>query len=111
MDDMKIMNQAVLLRLGGEAAALATIIRKKGSVPRDVGSKMIVFREGTILGTIGGGCGEGEVIERAFEVIETEIPVKHTVDLTKGLFYEDGGICGGTFEVFIEPLSEKHKRL
>jgi xanthine/CO dehydrogenase XdhC/CoxF family maturation factor len=106
VDEMKILNQAVLLRLGGEAAALATIILKKGSVPRNVGSKMIIFRDGRILGTIGGGCGEGEVIEKAFEVMDTGVPGKHTVDLTKGLFYEDGGICGGTFEVFIESLSK-----
>jgi xanthine/CO dehydrogenase XdhC/CoxF family maturation factor len=104
VDDMKLIDQAVLLRLGGEACALATIIVKKGSVPRNIGSKMIIFREGRILGTIGGGCGEGEVIEKAFEVIDTGLPMKHTVDLTRGLFYEDGGICGGTFEVFIEPL-------
>lgn len=107
VDDMKIINQAVLLRLGGEASALATIILKKGSVPRNIGSKMIIFRDGRILGTIGGGCGEGEVIEKAFDVIDTGIPSKHTVDLTKGLFYEDGGICGGTFDVFIEPLTLK----
>ncbi|MHC0038761.1 XdhC family protein [Pseudoneobacillus sp. C159] len=101
---MKMIRQAYLVRLGGEAAALATIILKKGSVPRNVGSKMIIFRDGSIFGTIGGGCGEGEVIEKAFEVIDSGLPIKHTVDLTKGLFYEDGGICGGTFEVFIEPI-------
>lgn len=107
MDEMNIINQAVLLSLGGEAAALATIIQKKGSVPRNVGSKMIIFKNGRIIGTIGGGCGEGEVIEKAMEVIETGVPGKHTVDLTKGLFYEDGGICGGTFEVFIELLKRE----
>lgn len=107
MDDMKIIEKAVLLRSGGDAAALATIISKKGSVPRNVGSKMIIWRDGGILGTIGGGCGEGEVIEKAFQVIDTGVPDKYTVDLTKGIFYEDGGICGGLFEVFIEPLSVK----
>lgn len=107
MDDMKIIKKAILLRLGGDAAALATIILKKGSVPRNVGSKMIIMRDGEIFGTIGGGCGEGEVIEKAFQVIDSGIPDQHTVDLTKGLFYEDGGICGGTFDVFIEPLTNK----
>jgi xanthine/CO dehydrogenase XdhC/CoxF family maturation factor len=105
VDDMKIIEKTVLLRLGGDAAALATIIHKKGSVPRNVGSKMIILQDGGIIGTIGGGCGEGEVIEKALEVIDSGVPDKHTVDLTKGLFYEDGGICGGTFEVFIEPIT------
>jgi xanthine dehydrogenase accessory factor len=105
VNELEILEQAVLLIGKNEAAALATIIIKKGSVPRNVGSKMIIKRDGKIIGTIGGGCGEGEVIEKAFEVIDTGIPCKHTVDLTKGLFYEDGGICGGIFEVFIEPLT------
>lgn len=100
-----IVEKAVQLSKGGDEAAVATIVHKKGSVPRDVGSKMIILRGGGIYGTIGGGCGEAEVIKKAFMVIDTGIPDKHTVDLTKGLFYEDGGICGGTFEVFIEPLN------
>jgi xanthine/CO dehydrogenase XdhC/CoxF family maturation factor len=105
VNELEILEQAVFLKERNEAAALATIIVKKGSVPRNVGSKMIIMRNGKIFGTIGGGCGEGEVIEKAFEVIDTGIACKHTVDLTKGLFYEDGGICGGIFEVFIEPLT------
>ncbi|WP_102349646.1 XdhC family protein [Bacillus sp. Marseille-P3661] len=107
MDNVNLIEKAVLLRLRGDAAALASIIKKKGSVPRNVGSKMIIMRNGEIFGTIGGGCGEAEVIEKALQVIDKGIPDKHTVDLTKGLFYEDGGICGGVFEVFIEPLSQE----
>lgn len=98
------MEKAVELRKGGVAAAIATIISKKGSTPRNIGSKMIILRDGGIFGTIGGGCGEAEVIEKAFEVIDLGVSDKHIVDLTKGLFFEDGGICGGSFEVFIEPL-------
>ena len=107
MDEIKLLEKAVSLHLSGEAAALATIISKKGSIPRNVGSKMIIFRDGQLIGTVGGGCGEGEVIEKAFDVMDTGIPKKHKVDLTKGLFYEDGGICGGIFEVFIEPINMK----
>lgn len=87
-----------------EKAALATIIRTKGSTPRKSGSKMIIYPTGEISGTIGGGCGEGEVIEKAFQVMQTQIPEIHTVDLTSGLLYEDGGICGGIMDVFIEPI-------
>jgi xanthine/CO dehydrogenase XdhC/CoxF family maturation factor len=104
MNGINIMEKAVHLRKGGVVAAIATIISKKGSTPRNIGSKMIVLRDGEIFGTIGGGCGEAEVIEKALDVMDSRIADKHTVDLTQGLFYEDGGICGGTFEVFIEPL-------
>ncbi|UZJ77593.1 XdhC family protein [Fictibacillus sp. KU28468] len=88
----------------GNTAALATIVRTRGSTPRKAGSKMIVYQTGAITGTVGGGCGEGEVIEKALEVINTGLPVIHEVDLTSGLLYEDGGICGGIMDVFIEPL-------
>ena len=104
MDQMQLIKRTLDIRKGGEKAALATIIRTKGSTPRKTGSRMIVFPCGRIEGTIGGGCGEAEVIEKAFQVIQTNTPSQKSVDLTKGLFYEDGGICGGIMDVFIEPL-------
>ncbi|MDF2040136.1 sulfurylase small subunit [Paenibacillus sp. FSL R5-0490] len=104
MDQMQLIKRTLDIRKGGEKAALATIIRTKGSTPRKTGSRMIVFPCGRIEGTIGGGCGEAEVIEKAFQVIQTNTPSQKRVDLTKGLFYEDGGICGGIMDVFIEPI-------
>jgi xanthine/CO dehydrogenase XdhC/CoxF family maturation factor len=92
------------LKDSGKGAALATIIRTKGSTPRKAGSKMIVMENGQLIGTIGGGCGEAEVIETALQVIAIKKASHHQVDLTKGLFYEDGGICGGIMDVFIEPI-------
>lgn len=92
------------IKADGENAALATIIQTKGSTPRKTGSKMIIFPSGGIEGTIGGGCGEAEVIEKAFEVIQTGEAATYIVDLTKGLFYEDGGICGGIMKIFIEKV-------
>jgi xanthine/CO dehydrogenase XdhC/CoxF family maturation factor len=104
MKDIDLLNQIIEIKHLRKKAALATVINTKGSTPRKVGAKMIVNVDGQIEGTIGGGCGEGEVIEKALEVIKTGTCTKHYVDLTKGLFYEDGGICGGIQEVFIEPL-------
>lgn len=104
MNSIQLIQRTIEIQKGGEKAALATIIRTKGSTPRKAGSKMIIFPCGKIEGTIGGGCGEAEVIEKGFEVIFTQESCKHTVDLTKGLLYEDGGICGGIMDVFIEPL-------
>ncbi|HLQ73289.1 MAG TPA: XdhC family protein [Bacillota bacterium] len=104
MNEMDFFKQVVELSDKEEKAAVATIIRTKGSTPRETGAKMIVLSDGKVIGTIGGGCGEGEVIERSFSVIQTGIPAQHQVDLTDGLMYEDGGICGGIMDVFIEPI-------
>ena len=56
----------------GETVAMATIVKRKGSVPREVGAKMLVHRGGKISGTVGGGCGEAEVWRSALNVIDTQ---------------------------------------
>lgn len=104
MEQLHLLKRALHIQKGGEKAALATIIRTKGSTPRKIGSKMIIFSSGEIEGTIGGGCGEAEVIEKSLEAIKTKEAIKLRIDLTKGLLFEDGGICGGIMDVFIEPL-------
>lgn len=104
MTDVTLFKQMMWLRQTGGKAALATVIRTKGSTPRKTGAKMLVYPNGELLGTIGGGCGEAAVIEEAWKVIETGIPSQYRIDLTSGLLYEDGGICGGIMDVFIEPI-------
>jgi len=89
----------------GTAAALCTIIRAKGSTPRKEGCKMLVYISGSIVGTIGGGEVEGRVIKEALDSIQTGERKIRTYDLVnpeKG----DPGICGGTLEVFIDPLTQ-----
>jgi xanthine/CO dehydrogenase XdhC/CoxF family maturation factor len=105
MTDLEMITRILEIKNSNQKAALATVIRTKGSTPRKVGAKMIVYPDGAIEGTIGGGCGEGEVIDTALQVLTTGRCTQHQVDLTKGLFYEDGGICGGIQDVFIEPLN------
>lgn len=104
MSNIDFYNQVMEVRKRGDSAAVATIIRTKGSTPRKTGAKMIVYSNGNVFGTIGGGCGEGQVILKSFTVMEKGIPSQHQVDLTEGLFYEDGGICGGIMDVYIEPI-------
>ena len=82
---------------------MATIVRRKGSVPREVGAKMLVHRGGRISGTIGGGCGEAEVWRNALSVIDTRKPAMVQVDLTEDIAMESQGVCGGIFDVFIQP--------
>jgi len=96
--------QQLMLNLEqGETVALATIVKRKGSVPREVGAKMLVQRGGAISGTVGGGCGEAEVWRGALNAIDTARPATVQVDLTEEIVMESQGVCGGTFDVFIQP--------
>ena len=87
----------------GETVAMATIVRRKGSVPREVGAKMLVHRGGKISGTVGGGCGEAEVWRSALNVIDTLRPSIVQVELTEEIAMESQGVCGGIFDVFVQP--------
>src|SRR5688572_6071642 len=82
-------------------AVLATIVAAKGSTPRGVGSRMLIDLEHGLTGTVGGGCGEGQVIEAANEVFESGVPQTVRVDLTEDLFSWSPAVCGGIFDVFI----------
>ncbi|MEX2582483.1 MAG: XdhC family protein [Gemmatimonadota bacterium] len=86
----------------GRRAVLATIVSAKGSTPRGVGSRMLVDLERGLTGTVGGGCGEGQVIEAATTVFETGRPQIVRVDLTEDLFSWSPAVCGGIFDVLIE---------
>jgi xanthine/CO dehydrogenase XdhC/CoxF family maturation factor len=83
---------------------IATIVRTRGSTPREVGARMIVQDDGTIRGTIGGGCGEAEVWAEAMDVLESGLPKLVEVDLLHDHDAEGGRACGGIMYVFIEPL-------
>jgi len=87
----------------GETVAMATIVRRKGSVPREVGAKMLVHRGGKISGTVGGGCGEAEVWRTALNVLDMQRPSTVQVDLTEEIAMESQGVCGGIFDVFVQP--------
>lgn len=89
----------------GHPAALATIVSAHGSTPRNVGAKMLVFPDAKTLGTIGGGCGEGQVIRAAIEsMLATKAPVTVLVDLTDEMGTKGGDVCGGKMRVFVEPF-------
>jgi xanthine dehydrogenase accessory factor len=92
----------------GETVAMATIVRRKGSVPREVGAKMLVHRGGKISGTVGGGCGEAEVWRSALNVIDTRRPSTVQVELTEEIAMESQGVCGGIFDVFVQPWHNSH---
>ena len=88
---------------GGEAA-LATVVSAQGSTPREVGAKMLVRADGSIIGSIGGGSVEAQLIKKATEVIKKGQPQRHHFSLVPKEGEESGMICGGEMEVFIEPI-------
>ncbi len=87
----------------GTPIALATVARTRGSTPRKAGAKMVVRPDGSFFGTIGGGCGEAEVWQKAMYVLEDGQPAIVTVDLTEPVDGEDK-ICGGVMDVFVERI-------
>ena len=90
-----------------ETVAVATIIDIKGSVPREVGAKMIIHPLGQHVGTVGGGCGEADVIRAALDVIQTGEPATVRVDLTEDVSMQALGVCGGIMDVFVEQVAGK----
>lgn len=84
-------------------AAVATIISTLGSSPRKAGAQVLFFRDGRVIGTIGGGCGEAEVRQQAFRVLEHGKPIVVDVNLTHEAAEDDGMVCGGVMKVYIEP--------
>lgn len=87
----------------GERVALATIIERKGATPREVGAQMIVHPLGHHVGTVGGGCGEADVIRAGLDVIQSGHPTLVGVDLTEPISLESTAVCGGWFRVYVEP--------
>jgi len=101
---MDIYEEIVRLRKSGRRGAVATIVNVRGSIPSYKTAKMLVRDDGSILGTIGGGCVEAEVWQAAREVMESERPRTLKFDLNNDPKYDTGLICGGTLEVFLEPI-------
>lgn len=101
---MDILEEAVRMRRARQRAALATIVHTNGSIPSYESSRMLVREDGSFAGTVGGGCVEADVWAAAKEVIAAEAPRKLTFHLNHDASYDNGLICGGTVEIFIEPI-------
>ncbi len=101
---MDLFEEIVKMRGEGRRGALATIVHTNGSIPSFESSRMLVREDGTISGTIGGGCVEAEVWAAAKDVMAAELPRKMTFNLNHEAGYDSGLICGGTLEVFVEPI-------
>ena len=101
---MKTIYQALAeLEAKNEPAALCTVVRSQGSTPRHSTSKMLVYEDGSFIGTVGGGELENHIFEAAKQALidgKSQLLEYSMVDPTRG----DVGVCGGTVEVFVEPI-------
>ena len=101
---MDVYEELVRLRRLGQKCAIATIVQVRGSIPSYESAKLLVREDGSMIGTIGGGCVEAEVWNAAREVMETEKPRHLSFSLGQDAAYDNGLICGGQLDVFVEPV-------
>lgn len=103
MSDRSLLDELLQARQNGAACALVTVARAQGSVPRKAGAKMIVYADGSISGTVGGGKLEALVIESALEAMRDGEPVLKSFTLREDEPDSFGAICGGEVTLLIEP--------
>src|ERR1700675_3425052 len=101
---MDIYEEIVRLRREGRKGAVATIVNVRGSIPSFKTAKMLVRDDGSIAGTIGGGCVEAAAWQGARQAVELEKARGLKFDLNQDPKYDTGLVCGGTLEIFIEPV-------
>src|SRR5213078_3448969 len=101
---MDVYEEIVTLRRAGRRGAVATIVNVRGSIPSFKTAKMLVRDDGSIVGTIGGGCVEAEVWQAAREVMGSEKPRTLSFNINQDPKYDTGLLCGGTLDIFIEPV-------
>jgi xanthine dehydrogenase accessory factor len=85
-------------------ASLATIVEVKGSAPRKPGAQMLIFADGGLVGSVGGGCAEADIRRAGRMVLNQNKPLIWNVDLTNDIAGEEGMVCGGTMKVFLQKI-------
>ncbi len=98
---MHIYEEAVRLSHQGRTSAIATIVECRGSSPQKRGAKMLVRDDGSIMGTLGGGCLEADVVQAALQCMKDGNPLTLPFELTER---EGGLVCGGSVLVYVEPV-------
>jgi len=101
---MDIFEEIVALRKAGRKGALATIIEVQGSIPSHESARILIRDDGSIAGTVGGGCVEAEVWSVAQEVMREEKPRRLHFNLNANPELDNGLICGGSLDIYVEPI-------
>jgi xanthine dehydrogenase accessory factor len=101
---MDVYDEICRMKKQGRRSALATIVNVQGSIPSTAAAKMLVRDDGTIVGTVGGGCVENDVRKGAMEVLKDEKARTFTFNLNQNPDDDTGLVCGGSLQVFVEPI-------
>jgi xanthine dehydrogenase accessory factor len=104
MVDTEVYEALMAASAAGRPVALATVVRTRGSVPRHAGSKMLIDPVHGLVGTIGGGCGEADVLDAARQALNDGSARLVQVELTDAITSFSPAVCGGIMEVFVEPI-------
>jgi xanthine/CO dehydrogenase XdhC/CoxF family maturation factor len=102
--DVTVLDQAAQWVKSGRKVALATVIETWGSAPQPVGSQLAVDGEGNFIGSVSGGCVEGEVVTQAIDVIGSRKPKVLAFGVADETAWKVGLACGGRIRIFVEPL-------
>jgi xanthine/CO dehydrogenase XdhC/CoxF family maturation factor len=105
MSDDVVYRAIVEAAGGGRPAVLATVVATRGSVPRHAGSRMLIRPGEGLVGTIGGGCGEADVLAAAEQVLAEGVARLVRVELLDAIDSWSPAVCGGIMEVLLEPLA------
>jgi len=100
--ERELLQQICQLIEQKERAALVTIVETRASTPRKAGSRMLIMPDGRSFGTIGGGCGEAEVRREALNALDENSSTLYTVTMLNEVAADEGMVCGGIMEVFIQ---------
>src|SRR5947209_2795533 len=104
---LQMLMQQIVTRCGaGESVALCTVVNSRGSTPQAAGARMLVLADGGTLGTLGGGCVEAEVRQRALQSLERRTSELLNFKLDHDYGWDDGLICGGTMDIFVQVLAD-----
>lgn len=104
LDDLR---RRLALHAESSGVVLATVVRARGSTPRKTGARMLMDPARGTTGTIGGGCGEAEILTRAQRTLATGEPQLVEVRLLEDEGFESESICGGVLDVFVERLADR----
>ncbi|MFZ5646749.1 MAG: XdhC family protein [Bacillota bacterium] len=103
--DLALIEKLIEAYDSGVGSAIATIIKSWGSTPRKTGAKMLITGNGSVLGTVGGGSGEAGVQREALKVLAQNRPAKLSINMANDAAANDGMVCGGKMEVFIDTVT------
>jgi xanthine dehydrogenase accessory factor len=104
LNPREIYAQLQLAQQAKQPVALATVMATKGSTPQRSGARMLIYQDGRLYGTVGGGCVEADVVGRAQHLMRQRQAALCRFDLVADPDEPDGDVCGGVMEIFIEPF-------